>query len=168
MVVVGGTVVVVVGGTVVGVVVVGVLVMGVAPAAAAGVVAVVGGVVVGGVVVVGGWCLWSTVVGAVVVGLGAVEVADPPGCSLATVTPMNAATPPATRTAVLVSRLMRACARAWRSVSTDPGCAFDHRSPGDFCARAGSFETSTTSTSVRSQPEEPVNVGRVQAGTRSP
>ena len=164
MVVVGGTVVVVVGGTVVGVVVVGVLVMGVAPAAAAGVVAVVGGVVVGGVVVVD----VVDVVGAVV-GPGAVEAADPPGCSLATVTPMNAATPPATRTAVLVSRLMRACAPRGRSVSTDLGCA-SRRSQSRrlLRPRARSFETSTTSTSVRSQPEEPVNAGRVQAGTRSP
>ncbi len=104
MVVVGGTVVVVVGGTVVGVLVVGVDVTGVAPPAAGEVVVVVGGTVVVVVDVVG------AVVGAVV-GLGAVEAAEPPGCSLATVTPMNAAAPPATRTAVLVSRLMRACAR---------------------------------------------------------
>jgi hypothetical protein len=52
-----------------------------------------------------------TVVGTEV-GPGAFEPAEDPGCSLATVTPMNAAAPPATRTAVLVRRVTRACARA--------------------------------------------------------
>ena len=45
-------------------------------------------------------------------GVGAFEPADDPGCSLATVTPMKALAPPATTIVVLVSRLMRACARA--------------------------------------------------------
>jgi len=106
VVVVGGIVVVVVGGAVVGVVVAGAELN---PPAA--VVVVVGAIVV--VVVVG---VVAGVPGIAVVGtevrLGAFEPAEDPGCSLATVTPMNAAAPPATRMAVLVRRLMRACARA--------------------------------------------------------
>ncbi len=39
-------------------------------------------------------------------GAGVFELADDPGCSLATTTPMNAVAPPATMTAVLVNRLM--------------------------------------------------------------
>ncbi len=103
--VVGGTVVVVVGG-----VVVGVVVAGVELDAPGDVVVVVGGLVV--VVVVG---VVAAVPGFEVVGTearpGTFEAADDPGCSFATTTPMNAAAPPATRTAVLVRRLMRACAR---------------------------------------------------------
>jgi len=103
---VGGIVVVVVGGAVVGVVVAGAELN---PPAA--VVVVVGAIVV--VVVVG---VVAGVPGIAVVGtevrLGAFEPAEDPGCSLATVTPMNAAAPPATRMALLVRRLMRACARA--------------------------------------------------------
>ncbi len=48
------------------------------------------------------------VTGGTVLGDGA----DEPGCSLATMTPMNAVAPPATSTANLVSRLTRSCARA--------------------------------------------------------
>ena len=107
VVVVGGIVVVVVGGAVVGVVVAGAELN---PPAA--VVVVVGAIVV--VVVVVGVVAGAP--GVAVVGtevrLGAFEPAEDPGCSLATVTPMNAAAPPATRMAVLVRRLMRACARA--------------------------------------------------------
>jgi hypothetical protein len=95
---------VVVGGLVVGVVVVGVVVgtaeVGVSEGAGAAVVDVVGGAA--GVVVV-------VVAGGTVVG---VVLADEPGCSRATVTPMNAAAPVAARTAVLVRRRMRAWARA--------------------------------------------------------
>ncbi len=106
VVVVGGSVVVVVGGAVVGVVVAG------AELDPAGeIVVVVGGLVVVVVVVVVTAVPGSAVVGAEV-GLGAFEPAEDPGCSLATVTPMNAVAPPATRMAVLVRRLMRACARA--------------------------------------------------------
>jgi hypothetical protein len=93
--------VVVVGGRVV----VGRLVVGAVTPGAPGLgVEVVAGVVVGvvaGVVVVG--------TGA---GAGAFEPAVDPGCSRATVTPMKALTPPATTIAVLVSLLMRLCARA--------------------------------------------------------
>jgi hypothetical protein len=106
VVVVGGiVVVVVVGGAVVGVVVAG------AELVPPGEVVVVGGglvvVVVGVVTAVPGFAVVGTEVG-----LGAFEPAEDPGCSLATVTPMNAVAPPATRMAVLVRRLMRACARA--------------------------------------------------------
>jgi hypothetical protein len=112
-----GWVVVVVGGIVV-VVVVGGAVVGVVVAGAelnppGGVVVVVGAIVVVVVVVVG---VVAGVPGLAAVGtevaLGAFDPAEDPGCSLATVTPMNAAAPPATRMAVLVRRLMRACARA--------------------------------------------------------
>ena len=50
------------------------------------------------------------VTGGTVLGDGA----DEPGCSLATMTPMNAVAPPATSTANLVSRLTRSCARGGR------------------------------------------------------
>ncbi len=119
VVVVGGRVVVVVGGRVVGA---GVPVAGAAPGAAlppdppvppAGEVVVVGGEVVVVVVVV---ALVPEAPGCAVVGteagVGAFVPAEDPGCSLATVTPMKAAAPPATTIVVLVSRLMRACARA--------------------------------------------------------
>jgi hypothetical protein len=96
VVVVGGLVVVVTGGLVV--VVTGGLVVGVVDAAEAG------GLDPALVVVVGG--LVPTVAGWAVVGV------DDPGCSLATVTQMNAVAPPASTMAVLVRRLMRACARA--------------------------------------------------------
>ncbi len=110
-----GGVVVVVGGVVV-VVVVGGAVVGVVVAGAelnppAAVVVVVGAIVVVVVVGVVGGVPGSAVVGTEV-RLGAFEPAEDPGCSFATVTPMNAAAPPATRMAVLVRRLMRACARA--------------------------------------------------------
>ncbi len=112
VVVVGGLVVVVV----VGVVVTAGLVVGVViappvpveldpPLAIVVVVEVV--LVVGDAVVPGDGC---TVVGSGE-GAGALAPADP-GCSLATVTQMNAVAPPATTIAVLVRRLMRACARA--------------------------------------------------------
>ena len=100
VVVVGGDVVVVVGGLVVGVVVIGA-----EPDPLGVVVVVVGGLVVVVVDVV------AAVVGTLV-GLGGFEPADEPGCSLATVTPIKAVAPPATRMAVRVRRLMRACARA--------------------------------------------------------
>lgn len=96
---------------------------------------VVGGlvvVVVGGLVVVVGepWgeigpvvVVGLAVVGVVVLGVGVVAgvepgsgelggAADAPGCSFATVTPMNAVAPPARTITVLVSRLRRACALA--------------------------------------------------------
>jgi hypothetical protein len=80
--------------------------------------AVVVVVVVVVLVVVDG--LVPTVPGCAVVGTvegaGALTPADDPGCSLATVTQMNAVAPPASTIAVLVRRLMRACARA-RAVS---------------------------------------------------
>ena len=67
------------------------------------------------VVVVGGLVVGVGAVGLPVVGAGvgagdrgAVEGADPPGCSLATVIPMNAVAPPATMIAVLVRRVIRA------------------------------------------------------------
>jgi hypothetical protein len=108
VVVVGGIVVVVVLGGAVGVVVVA----GAELEPPGEVVVVVGGLVV--VVVVVG--VVASVPGFAVVGtevrLGAFVPAEDPGCSLATVTPMNAVAPPATRMAVLVRRLMRACARA--------------------------------------------------------
>jgi hypothetical protein len=115
VVVVGGLVVVVVGGIVV--VVTGGLVVGVVVAAEPGELdpAFVGGVVVGVVVVVV-VVLVPTVAGCAVVGadegVGALVPADDPGFSLATVTQMNAVAPPASTMAVLVRRLMRACARA--------------------------------------------------------
>ena len=100
------------------------------------VVVVVGGlvVVVGGLVVVVGGAAPSWPEAPVVVGVGiVVDVVDvvvgdaagtvlvvggavggavPPGCSLATVIPMSAAAPPASTTAVLVKREIRACALA--------------------------------------------------------
>ena len=117
--VVGGLVVVVVGGIVVEVT--GGLVVGVVVAAEPGeldpafvVGAVVVVVVVVVLVVVDG--LVPTVPRCAVVGTeegaGALAPADDPGCSLATVTQMNAVAPPASTIAVLVRRLMRACARA--------------------------------------------------------
>ena len=116
--VVGALVVVVTGGLVV--VVVGALVVGVVVAPEPGELdpAFVGGVVVVVVVlvlvVVDG--LVPTVPGCAVVGteegVGALAPADDPGCSLATVIQMNAVAPPASTIAVLVRRLMRACARA--------------------------------------------------------
>jgi len=110
-----GWVVVVVGGIVVVVVVVGGAVVGVVVAGAeleppGEVVVVVGGLVV--VVVVGVGVVTAVPAFAVVGTEGAFVPAEDPGCSLATVTPMNAVAPPATRMAVLVRRLMRACARA--------------------------------------------------------
>ena len=53
-------------------------------------------------------------------GAGALAPAEEPGCSLATVTQMNAVAPPAATIAVLVKRLMRACA----SVRATGECAF--------------------------------------------
>jgi hypothetical protein len=107
-----GWVVVVVGGdvvggdvVVVGGLVVGVVVVGAEPDPLGMVVVVVGGLVVVVVEVV------AAVVGTLV-GLGGFEPADEPGCSLATVTPIKAVAAPATRRAVRVKRLMRACARA--------------------------------------------------------
>jgi len=91
------------------------------------VVVAVGGivVVVGWIVVVGGGAVVPpdpaappALPAAVVVGVGTEAGVGPfgppddPGCSLATVTPMKALTPPATTIVVLVSRLTRACARA--------------------------------------------------------
>ena len=115
--VVGGLVVVVVGGLVVVVVVTAGPVVGVViappvpaeldPPSAIVVVVVEVVLVVGDAVVPGDGC---TVVGSGE-GAGALAPADP-GCSLATVTQMNAVAPPATTIAVLVRRLMRACARA--------------------------------------------------------
>lgn len=101
MVVVGGLVVGVVGGLVVGV------------GDPWGAIGLVVGVVVGGAVVAVG----LVVVGAVAAGVdpgsgGPVGAADAPGCSLATVTPMNAVAPPARTITVLVSRFRRACALA--------------------------------------------------------
>jgi hypothetical protein len=101
--------VVVVGGRVV-VVDVGALVVGVGELWGAVGLVVVVGLVVGGVL-------------GVVVGVGPgsgafVGGADAPGCSFATVTPMNAVAPPASTITVLVSRLTRACALA-RSIGVD-------------------------------------------------
>ena len=109
--VVGGLVVVVTGGFVV--VVSGGLVGVVADAAAFDpglvvVVVVLVLVVVEVLVPTGAGCV---VVGAVE-GADALAPADAPGCSLATVTQMNAVAPPASTMAVLVRRLMRACASA--------------------------------------------------------
>ncbi len=111
----GGLVVVVTGGLVVGVtvgVVVAVEPGELDPAFVVGAVVVVVVVVV--LVVVDG--LVPTVPGRAVVGteegVGALAPADDPGCSLATVTQMNAVAPPASTIDVLVRRLMRACARA--------------------------------------------------------
>ena len=97
VVVVGGRVVVVVGGLVWGVVVDGALL----------VVLVVGGL---GVDVVSRPLLGAggTAGARRGDGAGVFELADDPGCSLATTTPMNAVAPPATMTAVLVNRLMLA------------------------------------------------------------
>ncbi len=53
----------------------------------------------------------SVVVGAVGAP-GGLDPADEPGCSFATTTPMHTVAPPASTTANLVSRLMRACADA--------------------------------------------------------
>jgi len=103
-VVVGGLVVVVVGGLVV-------VVASAEPVV--GVVVVVDGVLVVVVVVV---AAGPGVAGCAVVGTGegagALAAAEDPGCSLATVTPMNAGAAPAATITVLVRRLMRACARA--------------------------------------------------------
>jgi len=112
VVVVVGGIVVVVGGmvVVVGALVVGVLVAGAAPDPIGEVVVVVGGLVVVVVVDVVAAGPGLAAVGTEV-GLGVFDPAEDPGCSLATVTPMNAAAPPATRIAVRVRRLMRACAR---------------------------------------------------------
>ena len=102
-----GRVVVVVGGLVVVVVGLVVVVVGAAPSWPEAPVVVVGMVVdvVDVVDVVLGDAA-GTVLGAG----GAVAGAVPPGCSLATVTPMSAAAPPASTTAVLVKREIRACA----------------------------------------------------------
>jgi hypothetical protein len=98
-----GRVVVVVGGLVV----VGgglVVVVGEAPSELDPPVVVVVGIVVD--VVLGDVTGVGLVVG------GAAGGADAPGCSRATVIPMNAAAPPATTIAVLVNRVIRACALA--------------------------------------------------------
>ena len=86
---------------------------------------VVGVVVVAGVVVVVVVdAAGPDVAGCAVVGTGegagALAPLEDPGCSLATVTQMNAVAPPAARIAVLVKRLMRACA----SVRATGECAF--------------------------------------------
>ncbi len=99
-----GRVVVVVGGLVVVVGGLVVVVGGAAPGELEPPVVVVGGLVV--VVVLGDGTGAGLVVG------GAVEGAVPPGCSLATVIPMNAAAPPARTIAVLVKRVIRTCALA--------------------------------------------------------
>ncbi len=99
-----GRVVVVVGGLVVVVGGLVVVVGGAAPSRLDPPVVVVGGLVVVVVLV--------DVTGAGLVAGGAVEGAVPPGCSLATVIPMNAVAPPATTTAVLVKRVIRTCALA--------------------------------------------------------
>jgi hypothetical protein len=101
-VVVGGLVVVVVGGLVV---VVGEPWGEIGPA-------VVVGLVVGVVVLVGGGVVVGVVAGVEPGSGGLVGAADAPGCSFATVTPMNAVAPPARTITVLVSRLRRACALA--------------------------------------------------------
>ncbi len=118
LVVVVGGLVVVVGGLVVVVLAGAALAVGVVageeppaefdPAAVVVVVVVLVDVVVGEVVPDVDGCA----VGGTEEGVGALAVDEDPGCSLATVTQMKAVAPPATRTAVLVMRLMRACARA--------------------------------------------------------
>ena len=88
-------------------------------------------VVVGGRVVGGGRVV--VVVGVVVgteAGVGALEPADDPGCSRATVTPMKALAPPATTIVVLVSRLTRACARV-RALGEYRSCVCLTASRGD-------------------------------------
>ena len=118
-----GGVVVVVGATVVDVVGGGIVVGVVTSAPPAGTVAGAGAPAeldaAGAVVVV------VAVVGIVVGsngGVGAFALADEPGCSLATVTPMNAVAPLATTKTLRVSRLTRAWARA--------------RAAGEYCRRS--------------------------------
>ena len=92
-----------------------------------GPVAVVGGVLV--VVDAAG----PGVAGCAVLGAGdgaaALAAAEAPGCSLATATQMNAVAPPAATIAVLVRRLMRACAavRASGECATLPRITTDRR-----------------------------------------
>jgi hypothetical protein len=85
------------------------------------------------VVVVGGLVVVVVVLGAVPgvpcgawTGGGGFEPAAAPGCSRATVTPMKAVAPPATRTVALVRCRMRASARArarcgWSRLGTRAG-----------------------------------------------
>jgi hypothetical protein len=118
---VGGLVVVVVGGVVGGVVVGGLVVGADVPAVPdAPRVVVVGGLVV---VVLGAVPDVPRGAGR---GTGGFEPAAAPGCSRATVTPMKAVAPPATRMVALVRWRMRASARAratcgWSRLGTRAG-----------------------------------------------
>jgi len=73
-------------------------------------------------------------------GAGTLAPAEDPGCSLATVTQMNAVAPPVATMAVLVRRLMRACARA-RAIGD---CAFLPRVIADRQTGARAHECSQT------------------------
>jgi len=155
-VVVGGLVVVVAGGFVV-------VVTSVEPVV--GVVVVVDGVLV--VVVAAGPGVAGCAVVGTGEGAGALAAAEDPGCSLATVTPMNAVAAPAATITVLVRRLMRACARA-RAIGE---CTFLPRVMADRLgnpgARVRSDAWSTVRNSVRPEPEELMTSGRVPAGNRT-
>ncbi len=105
---VGGLVVGVVVGALAGGVLVGAEVGRELDPPAGGVVVVVGVEVV----VVEGWADVPGAVVVVTVGEAVFNPVDPPGCSLATATPMKAVVPPAITMMARVSRLIRACARA--------------------------------------------------------
>ena len=161
-----GWVVVVVGGLVVEVVVVDGLVVVTSAEPVVGAVVVVDGVLVVVDAAVPG------VAGCAVLGAGdgaeALAAAEEPGCSLATVTQMNAVAPPAATIAVLVKRLMRACAivRATGECAVLPRVMADGRTRAR--ARARSETRSTVRDSVRSEPEDSMTAGRVPAGNHTP